>query len=61
MEDNPDGTCTLTLRVNHTLEMVPWIRGWGPDCEVLKPDELRQQIAEDMRKAVEVYGKDRQG
>lgn len=31
------------------------IRGWGPDCEVIEPEELRRQIAEDMRKAAEVY------
>ncbi len=55
VEDAPDGGCIMTLRVNHTLEMVPWIRGWGPDCEVLEPEGLRKQIAEDMRKAAEVY------
>jgi proteasome accessory factor B len=56
LEDQPDGGCILTLRVSHTLEMVPWIRGWGPDCEVLAPEDLRQRIAEDMRKAAGVYG-----
>ena len=53
--DNADGGCTMTLQVNHTLEMKPWIRGWGPDCEVLKPEDLRQEIAEEMKAAGEVY------
>jgi proteasome accessory factor B len=57
MEDTPDGGCVMSLRVSHTLEMVPWIRGWGPDCEVLEPEALRRQIAEDMKKAAEVYGR----
>jgi len=55
--DRPDGGCVMTLRVSHTLEMVPWIRGWGPDCEVIEPEELRKQIAVDMQKAAEVYRK----
>ena len=27
IEDLPDGGCVLTMRVNRTLEMKPWIRG----------------------------------
>ena len=43
--DEPDGGCKLRLRVKHSLEMKPWIRGWGPECEVLAPMELRQEVA----------------
>ncbi len=46
--DDPDGGCTMRLSVKHTLEMKPWIRGWGPECEVLEPEDLRQEIAADM-------------
>ena len=53
----PYGTCTMTSMVNHALEMRPWIRGWGPDCEVLEPEDLRRQIGEDMRRAAVVYGR----
>ena len=56
-DDLPGGGCLLTLRVAHYREMLPWIRGWGPDCEVLEPEELRGRIAGDMRKAAAVYGK----
>ena len=55
--DEPDGGCRMRLEVKHTLEMKPWIRGWGPDCEVLEPEELRQVIAEDMIAAGKMYGK----
>ena len=55
VEDNPDGSCIMTLHVNHVLEMKPWIRGWGPDCEVLAPEGLRGEIAEEMRRAARVY------
>lgn len=56
LEDCDDGGCIMRLQVAHTLEMKPWIRGWGPDCEVLAPEELRREVAEEMRMAVEVYG-----
>lgn len=54
--EEPDGGCRLTVHVAHPLEMQPWIRGWGPDCEVLAPAWLRQAVAEDMRRAAAVYG-----
>lgn len=44
IQDLPDGGCILTLQVGSTLEMTPWIRGWGPDVEVIEPVELREQI-----------------
>ncbi|MDI7278278.1 MAG: WYL domain-containing protein [Anaerolineae bacterium] len=50
------GGCILRVRVAHTLEMKPWIRGWGPDCEVLAPPELRAEVAAELRRAAEVYG-----
>ena len=53
--DEPDGGCRMRLRVKHTLEMKPWIRGWGPECEVLEPDDLRREIAADMIAAGEMY------
>jgi predicted DNA-binding transcriptional regulator YafY len=43
IEDLPDGGCILTV-TGSTLEMTPWIRGWGPDVEVLEPKELRAEF-----------------
>jgi predicted DNA-binding transcriptional regulator YafY len=44
IEDLPDGGCLFTVRVGSTLEMTPWIRGWGPDVEVLEPEALREEF-----------------
>jgi len=55
-EDLPDGGCILSVTVGSTLEMKPWIRQWGKDCEVLTPAELRREIAEEMRDAARMYG-----
>ena len=55
-EDCADGGCILRVQVAHTLEMKPWIRGWGPECEVIAPPELREEVAGEMRRAAGVYG-----
>ena len=57
VSDEPDGGCSMRLRVKHTLEMKPWIRSWGPECEVLAPEELRREIAGEMIAAGKVYGR----
>lgn len=55
LERCADEGCILTVQVAHPLEMKPWIRGWGPDCLVLAPPELRAEVAEEMRLAAELY------
>jgi proteasome accessory factor B len=54
-EDLPDGGCILSVTIGSTLEMKPWIRQWGKDCEVLAPADLRREIAEEMRAAARKY------
>ena len=54
-EEDQDGRCTLTFRVNHVLEIKSWIRGWGPECEVLAPAELRREVAAEMKAAEALY------
>lgn len=54
--DENGGGCVLTVRVAYPLEMKPWIRGWGPDCQVLAPEWLRAEVAEELRRAAEGYG-----
>lgn len=51
----PDGGVDWTVRIAGMTELIPWIRGWGPDCEVLAPADLRDLIAADMRQAAELY------
>ena len=56
IDDLEDGGCLLTVRVAEMREMIPWIRSWGPDVEVLEPPALRREIAADARRAAAVYG-----
>ncbi len=42
--------------VADTLDMLPWIRGWGADCEVLAPEGLREGMEQEAKKLARVYG-----
>ena len=55
IQDLPDGGCILTLKVGSTLEMTPWIRGWGSDVEVIAPVEFREQFKEWSKQQYELY------
>jgi CRISPR-associated endonuclease/helicase Cas3 len=37
-------------------EMLPWIRGWGADVEVLGPGELKEILINEAKKLAEQYG-----
>ena len=55
VEDLPDGGCLFTAKVSSILEMTPWIRGWGPDVEVLEPKALRDDFRAWTRQFNKVY------
>ncbi len=55
IEETEDGGCLLHIWVSEPLEMQPWIRSWGAQVEVLAPEDLRQRIADDLRRAAEQY------
>ena len=52
---NADGSLTWRARVSGTLEIRPWILGWGADVEVLAPQALRGEVAEIVRRAAARY------
>lgn len=54
-KDLPDGGVEWTAEVGDWLEMLPWIRGWGADVEVLEPSELRKAIIKESQKLAELY------
>lgn len=51
-----DGSVTWRAKVDEWREMVPWIRGWGADVEVLGPPELRGLVIRHVREMMEQYG-----
>ena len=55
IEDLADGGCLFKVRVSSTLEMTPWIRSWGPDVEVLEPEDLRQRFKQWIHELARIY------
>ncbi len=45
----------LTVDVFGTVELVSWILSFGPTAEVLEPQSLRDEVREELRRALELY------
>ena len=56
--DDPEkaGFLLWNAKVADTLDMLPWIRGWGADVEVLEPKELRETLMGEAKAMAEKYG-----
>lgn len=54
--DTADGGCIWQAKVDEWQEMLPWIRGWGADCEVLGPKRLRERMIMEAKEMAEKYG-----
>ncbi len=54
-EIQPDGSLSWSAAIAEPLEMLPWIRGWGADVEVLEPEGLRETMFEEINKLNTVY------
>jgi|GEM_PF-13513 len=50
------GWLRWTAQVADTKDMLPWIRGWGADCEVVEPKGLREVLEKEARRLARVYG-----
>ncbi len=58
IREQPDGSLIWWAQVAEPQEMLPWIRGWGADVEVLAPEKLREQMAGEARRLAKAYGWD---
>jgi CRISPR-associated endonuclease/helicase Cas3 len=55
VEEN--GYVRWAAQIAEPREMLPWIRGWGADVEVLAPHWLRQEIASEAERTARLYGR----
>lgn len=53
--EQPDGSLLWQALVAEPQEMVPWIRGWGADVEVVEPSVLRDRMMGEARRLAEAY------
>ena len=50
-----NGDVVWEALVAEPQEMIPWIRGWGADVEVLEPESLRKALRREAQKLAELY------
>lgn len=52
----PDGYLLWEAQIAEPREMLPWIRGWGGDVEVLAPESAREAVAREVQRLGKLYG-----
>ena len=52
--ENP-GYLIWTAKVADITDMLPWVRGWGADVEVLEPEELREALVREAGRLAAQY------
>ncbi len=55
VEDTEDGGCIWQADLSEWKEMLPWIRGWGADCEVISPPSLQKTLRKETKKLMNLY------
>lgn len=55
LEHHPEGGLTMRLTVSSSLELMPWVLGWGRHVEVIAPQDLRNSVAEELTRAIGRY------
>lgn len=55
LEELEDGYVIWRAKIAEPKEMLPWIRGWGSDVEVLAPESLREVCKQEAKKLVVIY------
>ncbi len=55
LKGQADGRLQMQVTVSATLELVPWILGWGRHVEVVSPDDLRALVAREHTQAAARY------
>ena len=54
-EINKNGSVTISFKNEINLILISWIRGFGPDVEVLEPTILRERMEDDFKKCLGNY------
>lgn len=55
IEEQTDGYILWRAQVAEPQEMLPWVRGWGADVEVVEPDDLRVELMRETRRLGRLY------
>jgi predicted DNA-binding transcriptional regulator YafY len=53
--DEPDGSIVMHMKTSGWMDVQKWILSFGPDAELLEPNELRLEIKKKLLNAVDLY------
>src|SRR5438309_11607379 len=56
-EDQPDGSLRVRLVVAEPTELKHWVLGWGSACEVISPQDFREQLAQEAAAMAGLYAR----
>jgi predicted DNA-binding transcriptional regulator YafY len=51
----PDGSLEIAFRVAGLAEIKRWVLSFGPVCQVLEPEELREMVRKDLSRNLARY------
>ena len=52
-----DGSLLWRALIAEPREMMPWVRGWGADVEVIAPPSMRQELIEEANELMQLYSR----
>jgi predicted DNA-binding transcriptional regulator YafY len=55
IERKPDGSIVLSMKTSHLSGVKRWLLSWGSAAKALEPQELADDIAAELQKAVRMY------
>lgn len=61
IETEPDGSIVLTMKTMGRWDVIRWVLGYGPEAEVLEPEEIREEITKSLVTTLKRYRQMRQG
>ena len=50
-----DGSLEMHLSVSDFADLKRWILWWGSDCEILEPDQLREELISEIQSMSKIY------
>lgn len=55
MKELSDGSLLFEVTLNDDFEFIQWIMQYGPDAEILEPEEYRQRLKDTLKDWVKMY------
>ncbi len=55
IQKHPDGGITLKMKTSGWYDVKRWILGFGAEAVIVRPEELREEIVDELRAALERY------